>query len=170
MPYFYLHDAKKENGLRKITWASGFHSIFKILCLYLHVSLSMSPCPCLHVHVSMSPFLHVSMSHVYVSMFPSLHLHVSMFPEFRKQKMELTENGNGKLPFICCNGNGKWKFVILGRQTINGNRRFLFQQTCPSKCIPMFWLINCFLRSHNFYVKSFLAAGVKISDLSVWPL
>ncbi len=28
--------------------------------------------------------------------------------------------------------NGKRKFVLLGRQTINGNRRLLFQQTCPS--------------------------------------
>jgi hypothetical protein len=29
------------------------------------------------------------------------------------------------------NGNGKQKFVFLGRQMINGNRRLLFQQTCP---------------------------------------
>jgi hypothetical protein len=28
--------------------------------------------------------------------------------------------------------NGKWKVVFLGRQTINGNRRLLFQKTCPS--------------------------------------
>jgi hypothetical protein len=28
--------------------------------------------------------------------------------------------------------NGKRKFVYLGRQTINGNRHLMFQQTCPS--------------------------------------
>ncbi len=30
------------------------------------------------------------------------------------------------------NGNEKQNFVFLGQQTINGNRRLLFQQTCPS--------------------------------------
>jgi hypothetical protein len=36
--------------------------------------------------------------------------------------------------YICMeNGtNGKCKFVFLGRQTIYGNRRLLFQQMCPS--------------------------------------
>jgi hypothetical protein len=37
-----------------------------------------------------------------------------------------------KLPFVYCKRNGKRMFVFLGRQTINGNRRLLFQQTCPS--------------------------------------
>jgi hypothetical protein len=62
-----------------------------------------------------------------------------MFLEFRKRKTELTENGNfrlfaengnGKLPFVCL--KRKRKLVFLGRQMINGNRRVLFQQTCPS--------------------------------------
>jgi hypothetical protein len=62
---------------------------------------------------------------------------MSLFPEFCEQKTELTENGNcrlfaangnGKLSFLAANGNRKLKFVILGRQTINGNRRLLFQQ------------------------------------------
>ncbi len=30
------------------------------------------------------------------------------------------------------NGNGKWMFVFLGRQTIISNWFLLFQQTCPS--------------------------------------
>ncbi len=30
------------------------------------------------------------------------------------------------------NGNCKLPFVFLSRQTINGNRLVLFQQTCPS--------------------------------------
>ncbi len=38
------------------------------------------------------------------------------------------------------NGNGKRKFIFIGRQTINGNRRFLFQQTFPS--IPLKVLSN----------------------------
>jgi hypothetical protein len=32
-----------------------------------------------------------------------------------------TENGNGKIQFFAANGNGKWKFVFFGQQTINGN-------------------------------------------------
>jgi hypothetical protein len=40
---------------------------------------------------------------------------------------EKTENGNFRL----FSANGKWKFVFLGQQTMNGNRCLLFQQTCP---------------------------------------
>jgi hypothetical protein len=36
------------------------------------------------------------------------------------------ENGNGKLPFVAENRNGKWMFVFLSRQAINSNRRLLF--------------------------------------------
>jgi hypothetical protein len=39
-------------------------------------------------------------------------------------------NGNGTLQFVFC--NRKTEFVFLGRRTINGNGRLLFQQTCPS--------------------------------------
>jgi hypothetical protein len=42
--------------------------------------------------------------------------------------MELSENGSFRL-FAA---DGKRKFVFLGQQTINGNQRLLFQQTCPS--------------------------------------
>ncbi len=64
---FRFHDEQMVNGLSKIAWASVFH----LPCLY--------------------PRLFMSMSHVYVSMFPCLHLHVSMFPEW-KIKMKI-ENG-----------------------------------------------------------------------------
>jgi hypothetical protein len=118
------------------------------------VFMSMSPCPCLHVqvsrplclclHVSMTPCFHVSCLCFHVSMSPSPCLCVSMFAEFRNT--ENRTNGKRQLPFVCCkrememtdfrlfaaNGNRKWKFVFLFRQTINGNRRLLFQQTCPS--------------------------------------
>jgi hypothetical protein len=67
-------------------------------------------------------------------------------PEFRKLDTELTEmatsvcflqpeKGKGKLRLFSSNGNGKWKFVFLGQQTINGNRRLLFQQMCPSRVL-----------------------------------
>jgi hypothetical protein len=66
---------KMVNRLRKIAWAS-------IFCFPFDFFRKSSE---FHVHVSMFPFLHV-----HVSMFPCFH--VSMFPEFRKWKMELTEN------------------------------------------------------------------------------
>jgi hypothetical protein len=40
------------------------------------------------------------------------------------------ENGKDKLPFFCC--KRKRKLFFLGRQTINDNRRLLFQQRRPS--------------------------------------
>jgi hypothetical protein len=45
----------------------------------------------------MFPFLHVSMSHVYVSMFPCLHLRVSMSPCVRN-----SANGKRQLLLVCC--------------------------------------------------------------------
>jgi hypothetical protein len=112
---------------------SCFH-VFMFSCF--HVSLF----PCFHV--SLSPCLHVSMFPCFhVSMFPCLH--VSGIPQKEK-----STNGKQKLPFVFCkqktettnfrlfaaNGNGKHQrtFVFLGRQTINGNRQLLFQQTFPS--------------------------------------
>jgi hypothetical protein len=112
--------------------------------------MSMSLCPCLHV--SLSPCFHVSMSIrplVHVSL--SLCFHVSMVPCpcLNVSGILQTENGtNGKqqLPFVFCKRkagisnfslfaairNRKLIFVFLGRQAINGNRRLLLQQTCPS--------------------------------------
>jgi hypothetical protein len=82
----------------------------------------------------MFPFLHVAI----------LHVSISLFPEFRTRKTELTEDGNfcllaanGKLKrktSVCVlkTGTRKQKFVFLDRQTINGNRQLIFQQTHPS--------------------------------------
>ncbi len=39
------------------------------------------------------------------------------------------------------------KFVFLGRQTINGSRRLLFQQTCP-------FMRNCKAREYCIYVQA----------------
>ncbi len=119
--------------------------------------------PCVHVHVSMSLCLHVSLLHfsmfpclhVYFSIFPCLRLHISkspcMFPEFRKRKTELTEDGNLRL--LAANGKGKPMFVVLGRQTINGNRRLLFQQTCLfiEKCHSGFYILSFPPRGAYFF-------------------
>ncbi len=59
--------------------------------------------------------------------------HTSL-PNTRKKK--LTENGNFRL--FAVNRNGKRKFVFLGRQTINANRRLLFQQMYPSWAFSIF--------------------------------
>jgi hypothetical protein len=110
----------------------------------------MSPCPhvsippCLHVFI----FLHVSMSHVYVSVFPCLYVSMSLSPSSclhvsRIPQMENRINIKQQLLFVCCkwitetvsfhlfaaNINGKRKFVFLGRLTINGN-----WHCCFSKC------------------------------------
>jgi hypothetical protein len=47
---------------------------------------------------------------------------------FGSTTLELTENSNFRL-FAA---NGKWKFVFLCWQKINGNQHLLFQQMCPS--------------------------------------
>jgi hypothetical protein len=99
-------------------------------CPYLHVHVSMSTClhvsmsPCPYLYFSISSCFHVSCLSLHVSMTPSPclhvsmtpcpHVHVSMFLEFRitvnwangKTATSVcllqTENGNSKLPFVCC--------------------------------------------------------------------
>jgi hypothetical protein len=98
MTNFHLHDERTVKGLRKIAWASVFHFSF---------AMSPCPCPCLQVS-SMSPFLHVFMSHVYVSVFQCLLLHVYMpldlhvsmppSPYLRVSGIPQMENCN----FVCC--------------------------------------------------------------------
>jgi hypothetical protein len=91
-----LQDKQIINGLRKMVWASIYRLILSpCSCLRVHVSMFMFPC--VHVLVSMSPSLHVSMSHVYVSVFPC-----SYFPFIR---ILITENGN----FHLNSTNGKRK-------------------------------------------------------------
>jgi hypothetical protein len=88
----------------------------------------MSPSP----HVVMSPWPLVPWPHV--PMAPWSH---DPWAPYCKRKWQL--------PYVCCKqktetanfrlfdakGNGKQKIVFLGRQTINANRRLLFQQTGP---------------------------------------
>ncbi len=116
----------------------------------------MFPWPCLHVSispcllVSMSPWLHDSMSHclhvslspcLIVSMSHCLHVSMSMSSHFRNSTNRKRNRKKMATSFVFCkwktetanfclleaNENGKQKFVFLGQQTINGNRRLLFQ-------------------------------------------
>ncbi len=116
----------KENRL-------GFHFLFPFVvsmslcpCLHVHVScMCMSPWLCIHVHVSRSPCVHVSMCpclclNVSMSPSPCLHAYVSTFPEFRKKKMELTENGNFRL--FSANGKLNWQTSICLLQMETENR------------------------------------------------
>ncbi len=101
------------------------------LCLHMSPCLHFSTFPCLCLQVSMSPSLHVSKS-------PSLH--VSMSPCFSKRKTATsvcfckrkTETANIRL--FAANEKGKRKFGFFGQQTINGNRRLLFQQKFMCIC------------------------------------
>jgi hypothetical protein len=43
------------------------------------------------------------------------------------------ETANSRL--FAANGNGKRTFVFIGLQTIDGKRRLLFQQTCPTMSV-----------------------------------
>jgi hypothetical protein len=45
---------------------------------------------------------------------------------------EICIDGHGKFRLLAANENRKRKFVVLGGQTINSNRRLLFQQMCLS--------------------------------------
>ncbi len=49
----------------------------------------------------------------------------------------------------------KRKFVFLGRETINGNRRLLKQQTCPSMSIGTYQIRIIFPDPCHFAVSGF---------------
>jgi hypothetical protein len=52
---------------------------------------------------------------------------------FSKFHQELSSGSLKPVIFLfAANGNVKPKLIFLGRQMINGSRRLLFQQTCPS--------------------------------------
>ncbi len=81
----------------------------------------MSPC-----HVFLSPCLHVSMSHVYVSMFDIpmsaclyVSVHVSMCPEFRTRNYGT--KGKQKLPLFAANGKRKRQTSVCFLRTDNGS-------------------------------------------------
>ncbi len=63
-----------------------------------------------------------------------IHTHTENGTNEKRQLPFVAANRNGKLPFVFCKRKNR-KFVFLGRQTINGIRRLLLQQTCPSMVI-----------------------------------
>ncbi len=62
--------------------------------------------------------IYILYTDIYIYIYICIHIYVN------------TENGHFRL--FAANGNGKWNYVFIGRQEINGNRRLLFQPTCPS--------------------------------------
>jgi hypothetical protein len=71
----------------------------------------------------MSPCLHVSILHVSMFMSPHFRNSANGKRNLRRTATSVcflkTENGNGKLPFVCCKRKQKWTFVFLSRQVIN---------------------------------------------------
>ncbi len=65
----------------------------------------------------------------------SMYIHLYIPFPYIIWKTELTENANFLL--FGANGNKKWKFIFLGRETINSNQWLLFQQICPSMAIGL---------------------------------
>ncbi len=102
--------------------------------------VSMSPCH----HVSMSPCHHVTLSPCHhVSMSLCLHvsiLHVSMFPEFRKRKTELTENINFRV--FVANRKQKWQTYVLFSENENGKRKFAFLWSANDKWQSTFAVLS----------------------------
>jgi hypothetical protein len=70
--------------------------------------------------------------------------------------LENGTDGKWQLPFVCCkrkteaenlpffdaNGNGNRKFVFIGLETVNGNRRLLFQQTYPTMYVYIYAAVS----------------------------
>ncbi len=122
--------------------------------LHVHVSMlhvhAVSPC-CMSMllsklHVLAECILCISMHKgglcfcFPLDVFISPCLHVSGIPQTdngtngkRQLLFFLRERETANLRLFAANGNGEQTLVFLGRQTINGNRRLLLQQMCPSK-------------------------------------
>ncbi len=100
-----------------------------------------------------------------------------LIPRLHVPRIPQTENGaTGKrqLPFVCCrqkmktanfhlfaeNGNGKRKFVSLGRQTINSSWLLLFQQMCPSMVVSQ--------EKGNSLLKNSWAMGYRWEYVRIW--
>ncbi len=89
-----------------MVWASVFHVLFETAA-YIYVNT------------------HIEFIQIYTYIYIQKNIYI--------QKSELTENGIFHL--FAENRNGKLKFVFLGGQTVNDNRRLLLPQTCPSMLI-----------------------------------
>ncbi len=141
MANFSLHDEQKIKALMKIAWAS----VFRLMSPCLHVSSSQclySISPCFDVSVSMSPCFHVSISMfpcLNVSMSPCLFVSLSMSPHscIPQMKTKLLENGNGKLPFVCCKRKRKTDVCFLWP----ANDKWI-DECCFSKRAHLWWTLH----------------------------
>jgi hypothetical protein len=83
----------------------------------------------IYMYMSMYMYMFISM-YMKIYMYICINVYMYMFAENRTYGKTETANFH----WYAGNGNGKRKFVFLGRQMINGNRRLLFQQTCLPIC------------------------------------
>ncbi len=73
------------------------------------------------------------------------------------------KNGNG-FHLFAENKNKKQKFVFLGPQTINSNRRLLFRQMCPSMGNGKPLINTCYLSSVANTSEDFVKGLPKLSN------
>ncbi len=165
---FFCQQTDKQKKPKFSWWAYGKRIMENCLGFWFPFDVSMNLCPCLHV-TNISLFLHVSMC---MSPFFHVSIHVSMSPCLHVPRIRQAQNGTNEkrqLLFVGCkqkmetenfrlfaeNRNIKGKFVFLGRQTMNGNRRLLFQQTCPSMPLSILSAFSlCPSFDHSFYSSS----------------
>jgi hypothetical protein len=79
----------------------------------------------MYIHI----YIYIYM-YVYISIHTCIYIYICIYIYMWK-----TETANFRLftaYFRFFSANRKWKFVFLGRETINSDRRLLFQQTCLS--------------------------------------
>ncbi len=103
MTNFCLHIEQTVNEIRKISWASVFHFLLKWPRIHIHI--------CRYVYTWKPELTHIS--------------NFCLFAENARRKQQTSigllqrESESGSLFSLVC-------------KQINGNRRLLFQQTCPS--------------------------------------
>ncbi len=122
MTNFRLHDEQTVNGLRKIAWGS-FSLWNGSIYIYKYCRYIY-----INVYVALLIYIHIWKMTTFICL-----LHI--------------RNRNDTLPFIFC--WRKMEVCFPWMATINGNRRLLFQQTCPSMpavpkyCPWNYWTMPC---------------------------
>jgi hypothetical protein len=120
---FRFHDEQTVNELTKIAWASVSCLERQHIYVYTYTYFFNDPEPYSEKMPVPQPWYNIRKTEL---------TEKRNFRFFCKRK---TETANLRL--FAANGMEKRTFVFLGQRTINGNRRLLFQQTCPSMTIDM---------------------------------
>ncbi len=156
MTNFFLLDEQTVNGLRKIFWASLFCFLFEmatytyITVIYTYIYLVPFSVCSKQLKVAVFRQFHfpytynittTALVYTVYNLLPFQYIYIHVYIYIY---MENRTNRKRNFPFVCCKWKtetanfclfaayGRRKFVFLGQQTINSNRRLLFQQTCPS--------------------------------------